>query len=129
MCAVYGPKTIPPSSNAPEFPLSIHVQLAPFSGSAYIPYGRSDIEGEIALIVQQAVAPAVCVHLLPKSIVQVYIIAFFTQVNIKVIQSDGINSLIASAVIATSLALADAGIEMYDLVSACSAVYANILIR
>jgi exosome complex component MTR3 len=31
------------------------------------------------------------------------------------------DALIASAVIATSLALVDAGIEMFDLVSACSA--------
>jgi exosome complex component MTR3 len=35
------------------------------------------------------------------------------------------DSLISSAIIATSLAMVDAGIEMFDLVSACSAGFSG----
>lgn len=52
--------------------------------------------------------------LLPKSAIDVYI---------TVLESDGISSCLSAAITAASAALAHAGIEMLDLVAACSASY------
>lgn len=57
--------------------------------------------------------PAVRLELLPKSAIDVYI---------TVLENDGTSSCLAAAIIAASTALADAGIEMLDQVTACSAV-------
>lgn len=61
----------------------------------------------------QALTPAVRLELLPKSVIDVYI---------TVLENDGTSSCLAAAIIAASTALADAGIEMLDQVTACSAV-------
>ena len=61
----------------------------------------------------QALTPAVRLELLPKSAIDVYI---------TVLENDGTSSCLAAAIIAASTALADAGIEMLDQVTACSAV-------
>ena len=55
-----------------------------------------------------AVSPAVRLDQYPKSVVDVFVL---------VLQSDG--SVLPAAITAASLALADAGIEMFDLVSSC----------
>lgn len=68
-------------------------------------------EREISGTVQAALQSAVQRHTFPKSNVDVYCL---------VLESGG--SDVAVAITAASLALADAGIEMYDLVSACSVV-------
>jgi exosome complex component MTR3 len=47
----------------------------------------------------------------PKSVIDVYAL---------VLEDDG--SALAAAIICGSLALADAGVELYDIVSACAAV-------
>lgn len=57
--------------------------------------------------------PAVRLELLPKSAIDVYI---------TVLENYGTSSCLAAAIIAASTALADAGIEMLDQVTACSAV-------
>lgn len=61
----------------------------------------------------QALTPAVRLELLPKSAVDIYV---------NVLENDGTNASLAAAIIASSVALADAGIEMLDQVTACSAV-------
>ncbi len=62
---------------------------------------------------EAAIAPAIRLDLLPKSVVDVYI---------QVLEMDGVAAMMGAAVSCVSIALADAGIEMYDLVAACSAV-------
>lgn len=64
----------------------------------------------------QALSPAVRLELLPKSALDIYI---------NVLESDGTSSCLAAAIIASSVALADAGIEMLDLVTACSTVFVD----
>lgn len=41
------------------------------------------------------------------------------------LESDGTSSCLAAAIVASSIALADAGIEMLDQVTACSSVFAQ----
>lgn len=68
-------------------------------------------ERELSGTVQAALQSAVQRHTFPKSNVDVYCL---------VLESGGSDA--AVAITAASLALADAGIEMYDLVSACCVV-------
>jgi exosome complex component MTR3 len=62
--------------------------------------------------VHQALRPSIQLELFPKSTIDVFI---------TVLEVDGEESCIASASIAASAALADAGFEMFGLVAACSA--------
>lgn len=65
-------------------------------------------------ILTQALAPAVMLSKLPKCVVSIYIV---------VLESDG--SELAAAVNCASLALVDAAVEMYDMVTASSAGVLN----
>ena len=73
-------------------------------------------ERDLSGTVQAALQSAVQRHTFPKSNVDVYCL---------VLESGGSDA--AVAITAVSLALADAGIEMYDLVSACSVVTSHCL--
>ena len=68
-------------------------------------------ERELAAQLRTALAPAVQAHTFPKSTVDVCCL---------VLESGG--SELAVAICAASLALADAGIQLYDLVTACNVV-------
>jgi len=65
------------------------------------------------MIIQQAFLPAVRLNLYPKSSIDIYI---------TVIENDGTTACLAAAITCASIALTDAGIQMYDLVAAASAV-------
>lgn len=67
----------------------------------------------IAMAVHQAIVSSVRLELLPKATIDVLV---------TVIEADGIEGVIASASVAVSAALADAGIEIFGLVVSCSAV-------
>jgi len=71
-------------------------------------------EREASALVQQALEASVQLHKFPKAVVDVYCI---------VMESAGADA--AVAITAASMALADAGIELYDLVPACSVVGAR----
>lgn len=60
-------------------------------------------------MLQESLQPAVCLHKYPRSQIEV---------NMMVLENGG--SVLAHAITCASLALADAGIEMYDLVLGCS---------
>lgn len=60
-------------------------------------------------MLQESLQPALCLHKYPRSQIEV---------NVVVLEHSG--SVLAHAVTCASLALADAGIEMYDLVLGCS---------
>ena len=62
--------------------------------------------------VHQALRPSIQLELFPKSTIDIFI---------TVLEVDGEQSCVASASIAASAALADAGFEMFGLVTACSA--------
>lgn len=60
-------------------------------------------------MLHESLQPALCLHKYPRSQIEV---------NVMVLENSG--SVLAHAVTCASLALADAGIEMYDLVLGCS---------
>ena len=113
MCGVYGPR---PAARAAEFSttgaLSCSVRYAPFARERRpaTAAARDAAEIEAAALLEQALAPSVRLDLFPKAVVDVYV---------TVIEDDG--GALAAAITCASLALADAGIELYDTVAACSA--------
>jgi exosome complex component MTR3 len=73
-----------------------------------------DVEDRtIGQLVHQSLLPAVQLHLFPKSSIDIFI---------EIIENDGLEGCVASASIAASAALVDAGIEMQGMVVACCAV-------
>ncbi|XP_063169073.1 exosome complex component MTR3 [Candoia aspera] len=112
LCAVTGPREAGGGgANAPGEPrgrLVCEFRRAPFSGRGA--RGRpSEKEPELALALQEALEPAVRLARYPRA--QLEVSALLLQ--------DGGSSL-AAAMCAAGLALADAGIELYDLVAACA---------
>ncbi|ORX73706.1 ribosomal protein S5 domain 2-like protein [Linderina pennispora] len=101
-CAVYGPRQ-GRKSNAKMGIFSCDFKYTPFSCSWRKSHIKSSDEKEIALILEQAVAPAIRLELYPKACVD----AFIT-----VIESDGKAATIAAAINCISAALVDAGIEL-----------------
>lgn len=85
------------------------MRFAPFS----CPERGSWIQGaqdkDLSLMLHESLQPAVCLHKYPRSQIEV---------NVVVLENSG--SVLAHAITCASLALADAGIEMYDLVLGCS---------
>jgi len=66
-------------------------------------------ETELSSRLKDAIAPSIPLHLLMKNVVDVFVM---------VLQDDG--AVFPASVIAASLALADSGVEVYDLVTAFS---------
>ncbi|XP_056138180.1 exosome complex component MTR3 [Lampris incognitus] len=111
MCSVYGPREIErkDETDMKYGRLTTDMRFAPFS----CPERRSWIQGseekDLSLMLLESLQPAVCLHKYPRSQIEV---------NVMVLENSG--SVVAHAVTCASLALADAGIEMYDLVLGCS---------
>ena len=113
VCAVYGPRE---SQRRTEFStqgkLICEVSFAPFSQrERHLQEPRTK---NISSLLETALNCAVCLDSFPKSQVEIYI---------KILQDSG--CILAPAIICASLALVDAGIETYDLVTACSLVFDN----
>eukprot|EP00026_Physarum_polycephalum_P014604 Phypoly_transcript_15141.p1 GENE.Phypoly_transcript_15141~~Phypoly_transcript_15141.p1 ORF type:complete len:269 (+),score=38.80 Phypoly_transcript_15141:136-942(+) len=112
ICGVYGPK---PNTKAQEFSeqgtLFCDFKYTSFSCQNERKGFASDAEEkEYSMLMLQALSVAVRLDKFPKSTVDV---------DVLVLQNDG--AALSTAITCASLALADAGIEMYDLVSACTA--------
>lgn len=111
-CGVYGPRE---SSRQQEFSqkgkLTCEFKFAPFSCLQRRQHIQDSEENEFSSFVVQALEPAVCLEKFPKAQVDIFI---------TVLENDG--NALSAGIICASLALAEAGIEMYDLVSSCSLV-------
>lgn len=110
LCAVAGPREASGGGGGgePRGRLVCEFRRAPFSGRG----ARSrpgEREPELALALQEALEPAVRLARYPRA--QLEVSALLLQ--------DG-GSALAAALCAAGLALADAGIELYDLVTACA---------
>eukprot|EP01111_Echinosteliopsis_oligospora_P014833 TRINITY_DN5694_c0_g1_i1.p1 TRINITY_DN5694_c0_g1~~TRINITY_DN5694_c0_g1_i1.p1 ORF type:complete len:263 (-),score=85.13 TRINITY_DN5694_c0_g1_i1:6-794(-) len=114
MCTVYGPRqTTKTQEFSEEGQLFCDFKYASFSCEGCRKGFASDAEEkENSIIMGQALDAAIMFEKFPKSAVEVYVL---------VIQNDG--GALPAAITCASLALANAGIEMYDLVASCSAVY------
>ncbi|KAL2916641.1 3'-5'-exoribonuclease [Polyrhizophydium stewartii] len=115
LCAVYGPRqSSSKNSSSNTGTLQCDFKYAPFSGGKRRGYAKDDQEKEFSLVLEQALTPAVRLEQYPKSTIQAFVL---------VLENDGSLASLAAAISCAALALANAGIEMNDLVTACAAGY------
>lgn len=89
--------------------LTTDMRFAPFSCPERGSWIQGSQEKDLSSMLQESLQPAVRLHKYPRSQIEV---------NVMVLENGG--SVLAHAITCASLALADAGIEMYDLVLGCS---------
>ncbi|TWW76170.1 Exosome complex component MTR3 [Takifugu flavidus] len=89
--------------------LTTDMRFAPFSCPERGSWIQGSQEKDFSTMLQESLQPAVRLHKYPRSQIEV---------NMMVLENSG--SVLAHAITCASLALADAGIEMYDLVLGCS---------
>lgn len=110
ICAVYGPRQV---SRREDFSLkgmlTCEFKFSTFSCKYRRQHQQDNEERDYSSILLQALEPAVRLEKFPKAQIDIFV---------TVLQNDG--SALAGAITAASVALADAGIEMYDVVTGCS---------
>lgn len=89
--------------------LTTDMRFAPFSCPERGSWIQGNQDKDLSLMLHESLQPALCLHKYPRSQIEV---------NVMVLENSG--SVLAHAVTCASVALADAGIEMYDLVLGCS---------
>ncbi|XP_022083413.1 exosome complex component MTR3-like [Acanthaster planci] len=110
ICAIYGPHEVQRKEGfSMQGTLRCEFKYATFSCLGRRQHQTDSEEKQMGLVVAQALQPAVCLHKFPKSQLDVFV---------TVLQNDG--SVLAAALTCASVAVADAGIEMYDVVIGCS---------
>ncbi|MEM3526386.1 MAG: exosome complex exonuclease Rrp41 [Candidatus Jordarchaeaceae archaeon] len=112
LVAVYGPRELHPRhlAHPDEALLQCVYRMATFSVEERKSPAPSRREIELSKVITESLAPAVFLKCFPRASIDVYI---------QVIQADG--GTRCSSITAASLALADAGIPLRDLVAACAA--------
>lgn len=112
LAGVYGPRDVHPKhmSNADTGILRCRYHMVPFSVSERKNPAPSRREIEISKVIREALEPAVMLERFPRTAVDVYM---------EILQADG--GTRCAALDAAAVALADAGIPMRDMVSACAA--------
>src|SRR4030043_225000 len=112
LAAVFGPKEMHPKhlSLPDRMVLRCRYHMAPFSVQERKSPAPSRREVELSKVIRESLEPSVFVEYYPRSGIDVFI---------EVLQADG--GTRCAAITAASLALADAGIPMRDLVVACAA--------
>jgi exosome complex component RRP41 len=111
VAAAYGPRELfPKFMQEPQTGiLRVRYNMAPFSVDDRKSPGHDRRSTEISKVVRLALGPGIFLEDFPKVTIDVFI---------EIIQADG--STRVTGINAASLALADAGVPMRDLVSACS---------
>lgn len=111
LCGVYGPRPLFPKhlQESDKALLQLRYNMAPFSVEERIKPGPSRREIEISKVMRLALEPALFLENYPKTGLDVYV---------EIIQADG--STRVTSINAASLALADAGLPMKDLIIALS---------
>jgi len=111
LAAVYGPRDVHPRHLAlPERALlRCRYHMAPFSVEERKPPAPSRREVELSKVIRESLEPAIFLEQFPRTSIDLFI---------EVLQADG--GTRCAGVTAASLALADAGIPMKDLVVACA---------
>lgn len=112
VAAVYGPKEVHPKHQVlpDRAVVRCRYHMAPFSVEDRKNPAPSRREIEISKVIREALEPALMVEDYPRTAIEIFV---------EVLQSDG-GSRVAG-ITAASLALADAGINMRDIVVGCSA--------
>jgi exosome complex component RRP41 len=112
LVGVYGPKEAHPRHIAEQDRAVIQCRyhMAPFSVDERKSPAPSRRDVELSKVIREALEPAIFLEYYPKTAIQVYI---------EILQADG--GTRCAGITTASLALADAGIPMRDLVVACAA--------
>lgn len=112
LAAVYGPKEVHPRHLAlpDRAVLRCRYHMAPFSVDQRKSPAPSRREMELSKVIREAIEPSIFVEYYPRTAIDIFI---------EVLQADG--GTRCAGVTVASLALADAGIPMRDLVVACAA--------
>ena len=112
LVGVYGPKEVHPKHLAisDRALLRCRYHMAPFSVQERKSPAPSRRERELSKVIKEALEPAIFVKYYPRTSIELFI---------EVLQADG--GTRCASLTAASLALADAGIPMRDLVAACAA--------
>jgi len=112
LAAVYGPREVHPKHLAlpDRTRLRCRYHMAPFSVQERKSPAPSRREKEVSKVIREAFEPAVFTEYYPRTSIDIFI---------EVLQADG--GTRCTGITAASLALADAGIPLRDLVSACAA--------
>src|ERR671934_287970 len=110
--AVYGPREVHPKHMAlpDRCVLRCRYHMSPFSTDTRKNPAPSRREVEISKVMREALEPALMLQDYPRAAIDVFV---------EVLQSDGGSR--CAGITAASVALADAGINMRDLVAACAA--------
>ena len=112
LAAVYGPREIHPKHlQRPDMAvLRVRYNMAPFSVEERKKPGPDRRSVEISKVIRGALEPALLLEMFPRTVIDVFI---------EVLQADAGTRV--AGITAASLALADAGVPMRDLVAACAA--------
>jgi exosome complex component RRP41 len=112
LAAVYGPRELHPKHLAlsDRALLRCRYNMAPFSTKERKSPAPSRRETEISKVIKSALEPAIFLEKFPRTVIDLYIV---------ILSSDG--GTRCAGINAASLALAEAGIPMRDLVVACAA--------
>lgn len=112
LAAVYGPREIHPKHQAlpDRAALRCRYHMAPFSVQERKSPAPSRRELEISKVMRESLEPSIFTEYFPRTAIDLFV---------EVLQADG--GTRCAGIIVASLALADAGIPMRDLVSACAA--------
>ena len=112
LAGVFGPRDVHPKhmSNPDTGILRVRYHMEPFSVDERKKPAPSRREIEISKVIKEALEPAVMLEGFPRTVVDVFL---------EVLQADG--GTRCAALDAASVALADAGIPMRDMVCACAA--------
>ncbi|EFN80643.1 Exosome complex exonuclease MTR3 [Harpegnathos saltator] len=116
ICSVFDPREVPNKTGyCVQGELYCEFKFAPFSYRKRKMHQQDAEEKEYSLVLQRALEPAVCLSEFPNFQVDIYATVL-----------DNGGSALAAAIMAASLALADAGVPMYSLVTASTiGVYDN----
>ena len=106
MVGVYGPREVQKRSDfSMAGVLTAELKFAPFACITRRGQQADREEQELGMVLGEALSSTVCLHRYPKSAIEVFV---------TVIEDDG--GVVAASLTAAGLALADAGIHMFDIV-------------
>jgi len=110
ICSVYGPKDV---ERREEFQMEGRIKcefkFATFSCKERKGHIQDLDENELSMVITQALSASVRLQMYPKSLIEVYVM---------VLENDG--SVLAASLMSSSLAVADACLEQYDIITAAS---------
>lgn len=113
VCSVYGPRDNPRKHEySSTGTITVELSYAPFARTERLSVHADRQSKEYSGLIIEALHSAICLDSYPKAQIDVYI---------NVLEDNG--NTLSHAIVAASVALADAGIEMLDLVTSCSAVF------